>query len=124
MPPDLKIMRNIGLIAVLKTLERDRMSGYELIIALTRRAGANPLPGGHCELYAHLYLLEAKGLVRGEWETLHTGRRRRYYRLTNRGHRCLARGGAGWLAVGRSLAAGGDLLGASPAERIWKGVRA
>ena len=124
MPPDRKIMRDIGLIAVLKVLERGRMSGYEVIAALTRPAGANATPGGDGEVYAHLYLLEAKGLVRGEWETLHTGRRRRCYRLTSRGHRRLARKTAGWLGEAGSPAWIRDLLGASPAECVWKGARA
>ncbi|UCD76213.1 MAG: helix-turn-helix transcriptional regulator [Phycisphaerales bacterium] len=124
MPPDRKTMQNIGLTAVLKALESGRMSGYELVTALTPGTGNGPIPGGHCEVYAHLYLLEAKGLVRGEWEALPTGRRRRYYEITSRGLRRLARNSRRQEALGRSIAAVRGLLGPSPEGCARKGALA
>ena len=125
MSPHRRILQNIGLIAVLKALQNGRMSGWELITALTGSTeGGDVLPAGHCEIYALLYLLESKGLVVGLWEGITPGRGRRYYALTARGRRRLARHGASWRSVGRSLAAFGNLLGASSAEYVWKGVRA
>jgi len=54
-------------------------------------------------LYPVLRRLEKEGLIEGEWRTMESGRRRRYYRLSEKGRRQLAADREGWLAVHRAL---------------------
>lgn len=54
-------------------------------------------------LYPLLHRLEKEGLVSSRWETAETGRRRKYYRLSAKGKRRLARDREGWLAVHGAL---------------------
>ena len=60
-------------------------------------------------LYPLLYRMEAKGWIKGEWETAEGHRRRRVYRITARGRRQLARRAKQWagLAHGMALILGG-----------------
>jgi len=50
-------------------------------------------------LYPVLRRLEKDGLITGEWRTMESGRRRRYYRLSAKGRKQLEADRAGWLAV-------------------------
>lgn len=66
------------------------------------------LSGGRVEwsdgmLYPVLRRLESEGLVDGEWRTAESGRRRRYYRLSEKGRRQLAEDREGWMAVHGAL---------------------
>ena len=55
-------------------------------------------------LYPVLHRLEAKGLVTSTWRTSEEGRRRKYYRLTDKGHRALEIEKRNWLDVHAILA--------------------
>ena len=55
-------------------------------------------------LYPVLHRLEAKGLIASTWRTSDEGRRRKYYRLTDRGHAALEVEKRNWLDVHRILA--------------------
>lgn len=66
------------------------------------------LSGGALEwsdgmLYPVLHRLEKEGLVASRWETVESGRRRKYYRLTAEGRRRLDHDRASWLAVHEAL---------------------
>ena len=66
------------------------------------------LSGGEVEwsdgmLYPVLHRLERDGLIAGRWELTEEGRRRKYYRLTPRGKRQLARDREDWRAVHGTL---------------------
>ena len=98
-----ELMRGAGPVAVLKLMERGEMYGYELAQALTQRTDGI-LEMGQSTLYPMLYNLQAKGLIASRWETLDSGRRRKYYRLTNKGKRRLADDTAQWSAVTRAMA--------------------
>lgn len=68
------------------------------------------LSGGSIEwsdgmLYPVLRRLEQEGLLEGEWRTVESGRKRRYYRLSPKGHKQLAADRAGWVAVHGALSA-------------------
>jgi len=65
------------------------MYGYELSQAIEQRSG-DVLTLGKGTLYPLLYNLEAKKLVRGKWEQVNSGRKRRYYSITSRGKGQLA----------------------------------
>lgn len=63
-------------------------------------------------LYPVLHRLEAKGLITSTWRTSDEGRRRKYYRLTDKGHRALEIEKRNWLDVHAILA---QLWGLQPA---------
>lgn len=64
------------------------MHGYE--IAKRIEAGSSgELKFQLASLYPMLYSLETRGLVKGTWETVASGRRRRCYRLTAAGKKHL-----------------------------------
>lgn len=66
------------------------------------------LSGGHLEwtdgmLYPVLHRLERLGYVEARWEVSETGRRRKYYRLTDRGRTRLTEERRQWQAVDATL---------------------
>ncbi|MCC6580633.1 MAG: helix-turn-helix transcriptional regulator [Phycisphaeraceae bacterium] len=105
-----ELMRGAGPVAVLKLLERGEMYGYELVEALTKRTDGI-LEMGQSTLYPMLYNLEAKGLVASRVERDQGPRPRRYYRLTDKGKRKLARDAKQWEAAVRAMAALGVVGG-------------
>jgi PadR family transcriptional regulator PadR len=70
--------------------------GYQIIKELERRSqGYFKFKEG--TLYPALHRLERAGLIRGEWQTLPNGRRRRYYQITEKGLSTLAARRGQWL---------------------------
>jgi DNA-binding PadR family transcriptional regulator len=68
--------------------------GYGIVERVQRRSdGAFRLAEG--TVYPALYRLEGQGLLASRWETV-GGRRRRVYRLTDRGHAALAERRGEW----------------------------
>jgi PadR family transcriptional regulator PadR len=111
-----ELMRGAGPAAVLKLLERREMYGYELVDALSKHADG-VLAMGQSTLYPMLYNLQAKGLVEAEERTADSGRQRKYYRLTERGRKELARQSRQWEALARALQALG-LMQPTPAGEV------
>jgi transcriptional regulator len=69
--------------------------GYAIIESIKRRSGqAFDLPEG--TIYPALHRLEQAGLLSSRWTTAESGRKRRVYALTRRGHRALADRRAVW----------------------------
>jgi PadR family transcriptional regulator PadR len=66
------------------------MYGYELSQAIEQRSN-NILTLGKGTLYPLLYNLEAKKLIKGKWEAADSGRERRYYCITGKGKKQLAK---------------------------------
>ncbi len=65
------------------------MYGYQIIKELERRSqGYFKFKEG--TLYPALYRLEKADLIIGKWQMLATGRPRRYYHITAKGHTRLA----------------------------------
>ena len=93
-----ELMRGAGPAAVMRLLEGGEKYGYELVKMLDRRSGG-VLAMGQSTLYPLLYNLEAKGLVASRTQAADGGRKRRYYRLTERGRRQLARDRKQWEAL-------------------------
>ncbi|MFN8581674.1 MAG: PadR family transcriptional regulator [Gemmatimonadaceae bacterium] len=79
-----ELMRGAGPAAVLQLLKRREMYGYELAEALGERS-EGVLAMGQSTLYPLLYSLESKQLVASRWVELKSGRKRRYYRITEKG---------------------------------------
>lgn len=90
-----ELIRGAGPVAVLHLLAGREMYGYELIGALDERT-AGVLAMGQSTLYPMLYHLESKGLIRGRWRKAETGRRRKYYGLTQAGESALRRHAEEW----------------------------
>jgi PadR family transcriptional regulator PadR len=109
-----ELMRGAGPVAVLKLLGSGEMYGYELVQSLAEQSDG-VLDMGQSTLYPLLYNLEAKGFVTARWETTDSGRRRKYYSLTDRGRRRLATDTEQWQAIARAMAALG-IINVSPAD--------
>lgn len=54
-------------------------------------------------LYPALHRLQAKGLVDWEWRKTQEGKRAKFYRITRKGRRALARELEGWVASTRAM---------------------
>lgn len=83
---------------ILSTLEGREAHGLE-ILTLLEQAGCGLLRLKEGSLYPALYRLEAAGLVKTRLEAAGHGRRgarRRFYRITRKGLRALARQRAQW----------------------------
>lgn len=76
-------------VVVLALLERESLHGYELVRQISERS-RGALTFNFASLYATLYKLEERGLVQGRWVERAGQRRRRYYRLTEKGREALA----------------------------------
>ena len=85
-----ELLKGLAPTLVMELLARQAMYGYELSEALAKRSdGIFDLGKG--TLYPLLYNLEAKSLITGSWQTGSTGRERKYYSLTGKGQRQLAK---------------------------------
>lgn len=87
---------------VLAILAEEDSYGY----AILKRV--QELSGGQIEwtdgmLYPVLHRLERLGLVEARWATADTGRRRKYYRITDRGRTQLSEERRQWQAVDAAL---------------------
>ena len=84
-----QLLKGIAPAIVLEILARGPMYGYELSQAIEQRSG-DIITLGKGTLYPLLYNLEAKKLVKGQWENADSGRKRRYYSITSKGKTKLA----------------------------------
>ena len=84
-----ELLKGVAPVVVLEILVRGKMYGYELSEAIENRSG-KVLTLGKGTLYPLLYNLEAKKLVKGQWEKGESGRKRRYYSITSKGKAKLA----------------------------------
>ena len=99
-----EMMRGAGPTAVLQLLSDGEMYGYEIVESLTVRSkGVFEL--GQSTLYPMLYNLESKGLVTSKKKAGPNGRERRYYRLTTKGTKQLAKDREQWAAVVKGMGA-------------------
>ena len=79
-------------------IDQQPMYGYLIIKELDRRSqGYFQFKDG--TLYPALHRLEEVGLIRGEWQTLPSGRHRRYYYITEKGLRSLVTTRSQWRAL-------------------------
>jgi PadR family transcriptional regulator, regulatory protein PadR len=97
-----ELMRGAGPAAVLRLLESGEKYGYELVKLLERQSDG-VLAMGQSTLYPLMYNLQAKGLVAARSEVADNGRPRKYYRLTDKGRRRLARDRRQWEALSAAM---------------------
>ncbi len=73
---------------LLYLISQQPMYGYQIIKELERRSqGYFRFKEG--TLYPALHRLERAGLILGKWQVLPSGRQRRYYHITGKGHSTL-----------------------------------
>ncbi len=87
---------------VLSILTGGESYGYEILQRVTLLSNGQ-LTWSEGMLYPMLHRLEKDGLITARWRTADSGRRRKYYRLSAKGKRQLARDRASWLAVHAAL---------------------
>ena len=99
---ELELMRGAGPAAVMQLLESGEKYGYELVQLLEKRSNG-VLAMGQSTLYPMLYNLQAKGLIAARSETAESGRTRKYYRLTDKGKRQLAKDRKQWESLSAAM---------------------
>lgn len=97
-----ELKRGTAELAVLSVLEDGPLHGYEIGRRIEKQSGGT-LRFTLAALYPLLYRMEHHGWLRGEWETGHTGKKRRCYRLLPKGRRMLKPMRAEWADLFRAL---------------------
>lgn len=96
---------------ILALVNEEDHHGYEIGRQIELRSGG-AVTFTMASLYATLYRLEEKGLIRGRWVERAGQRRRRYYRITDAGRTTLATQREDW---GRFIVALTEIAGVKPA---------
>src|SRR5205823_7294175 len=78
---DTELLKGTLSLLILSLLSRKAMYGYE-IAATVHRDTDGTFTWREGSLYPSLHKLEADGLVAGQWEEKETGRKRKYYHIT------------------------------------------
>ncbi|KKO54850.1 PadR family transcriptional regulator [Paenibacillus sp. DMB20] len=87
MPINKELLKGSTVILLLTVLSRKEMYGYELIKEIERRSdGVFMMKEG--TLYPILHTLEGEGWLEAYWSQ-HDGRKRKYYRITDKGRQQL-----------------------------------
>jgi PadR family transcriptional regulator PadR len=87
---------------VLSILARGESYGYA-IIKEVRGLSAGELEWADGMLYPVLHRLEKQGFIASRWERSESGRKRKYYRLKEKGREVLAEQRRNWLTVYSTL---------------------
>ena len=88
---------------VLKTLSRDSLNGYAIMLWIKERTRDDILIEEGA-LYPALHRLEERGLVQGEWGQTENNRKARFYKLTPAGRRELRSQETNWARYVRAVA--------------------
>jgi transcriptional regulator len=94
---DRELKKGSAELLILSLLEARPRHGYDLSKLIEQRSDG-ALRFHVASLYPLLYRLEERRWIRGRWVEKAGQRRRRYYRLTARGHAVLAAQRRGWRA--------------------------
>jgi transcriptional regulator len=92
---DRELKRGSAELLILSLLEARPRHGYELSKLIYVRSGGR-LRFHIDSLYPLLYRLEERGWIKGTWVEKPNERRRRYYRVTTKGRRVLAKQQTTW----------------------------
>lgn len=87
---------------VLALLAEQDSYGYAILLRVRESSGGR-IAWTDGMLYPVLHRLERLGHIEARWETAETGRRRKYYRLTDQGRRQLDEERRQWQAVDTTL---------------------
>ena len=92
---DKKMMAASTSMLLLKLLEEEDMYGYQMIRKLETRSG-NVFSLKEVTMYPVIHALEEEGAVESYEKAAETGRMRKYYHLTRKGQRLLAKKREEW----------------------------
>src|SRR5436190_16170669 len=99
---DTELLKGTLSLLILSLLSRKEMYGYE-IAATVHRDTDGTFTWREGSLYPNLHKLQADGLITGEWEEKETGRKRRYYHLTDKGRAALAAKRQAWAELHQAV---------------------
>src|SRR6476620_1755727 len=99
---DSELLKGTLALLILSLLSRKSMYGYE-IAATVHRDTDGAFTWREGSLYPNLHKLQADGLIAGEWEEKETGRKRRYYHITEKGREALAEKTKSWDELSRAV---------------------
>jgi PadR family transcriptional regulator PadR len=85
---DTELLKGTLSLLILSLLTRSSMYGYE-IAATVHRDTDGAFTWREGSLYPSLHKLQSDGLIVGEWEEKESGRKRRYYHITDKGRAVL-----------------------------------
>ena len=106
MPPDMDIGKDLVAASatplVLAILSEGESYGYAIIKRVDELSGGE-LQWTDGMLYPVLHRLERNGLVKASWGRSESGRRRKYYRLTDQGYKELENPQRQWQVVNEAL---------------------
>lgn len=106
---------------LLGILESGPSYGYAIVKDLNDRA-EGILQLGEGTIYPVLHRMEDKKLIAAKWRLAENGRRRKYYRLTPKGHGALAAGREQWRVLSAVMAKVVGPAGKLPARPKLKGA--
>jgi len=101
MRSDPQLVKGTVRLLILKLLESEAMYGYQMIQHLEHRSEGY-FRIGEGALYPLLHEMEGHGFLRAKWVE-QGGRRRRYYRVTAKGKKELARRFQQWQSLSRAV---------------------
>jgi PadR family transcriptional regulator len=96
------LTKNCNETLILAVLYGGRKHGYQLAVEL-EEASDGFFVFKHGTLYPILHKLEKDGLIRGTWSSDHPGRKRKYYKLTDKGRRLLVQNKTAWRMFSNKL---------------------
>jgi PadR family transcriptional regulator, regulatory protein PadR len=100
---DAQLLKGTMKLLVLRSLEREAMYGYQMLQNL-ESSSQGYFQIGDGALYPLLHELERDGFVKGRWvEVEDRPQRRRYYQLTAKGRRELARRREDWKGFAQAV---------------------
>lgn len=107
-----QLMKGVTESVLLYLLDEVPMYGYQIIKELEKRTtGYFKFKGG--TIYPALQRLEMKGLIKGRWQQTTERQKRKYYQVTEKGHRFLVNRLAEWkeFSTAVSMLMGANLAG-------------
>ena len=99
---DTELLKGTLSLLILSLLSRKAMYGYE-IAATVHRDTDGAFQWREGSLYPSLHKMAADGLILGEWEEKETGRKRRYYHITEKGRQALQDKMHSWSELRRAV---------------------
>ncbi|MDT0678402.1 PadR family transcriptional regulator [Autumnicola musiva] len=83
---------------ILSILSKGESYGYEIIQSIKEISGGK-MEFGEGTLYPVLHKLEKKGLVQSTWKKAESGRKRKYYQISNEGKKELSVEKENWMTI-------------------------
>ena len=99
---DSELLKGTLSLLMLALLSRKSMYGYE-IAATVHRDTDGAFTWREGSLYPSLHKMEQGGLIVGAWEEKETGRKRRYYTITEQGQAALKEKRQSWTELCRAV---------------------